>query len=445
MPYFLIPKDTDTRRAVVWLAAVNESVDLDFSPVFLECGAQRLDVRGNWSVEPTPRFIRHRAVPIAGLDPGRRHALSFIVGDQVVASGDVVTLPEQLPTLGQQPFTVLLGSCFWHERDPGLASAFARLPAGMRPDVKILCGDQIYLDAPASHFAFHTHSRDELEASFTAAYLSSWRDGCLGDVLRSGPNHFSSDDHEPWNNAPSRAALVRDSWTDGGRRQWLTAARKLYGLFQTAATVTTFAVGALSFCIADTRMRRDADEQSFMDPADLARVRQWIEGLRGPGVLVIGQPLFADTAGVLGHLFDWGLPDYAQFPDLVRALMDSQHDIVALTGDVHYARAARCLLPSGRRLVEIISSPLALVDEKVGRKWSAAPKRFPAMAVPGVKAADITHYPDDDDPFTETREHFVTLQFDADGAKIRLRALCWPYGLGKGPVAPRAMCTLELM
>jgi hypothetical protein len=204
-------------------------------------------------------------------------------------------------------------------------------------------------------------------------------------------------------------------------------------------------VGRLSFCVADTRMRRDADETAFMDAADLTQVRQWIAGLSGPGVLVLGQPLFADTAGVLGHLFDWGLPDYAQFPDLVRALMESQHDIVALTGDVHYARAARCLLPSGRRLIEIISSPLALVDEKVGRKWSAAPERFPAVPVPGVKAADITHYPDNHDPFTETREHFVTLQFNADGAKVRLQALCWPYGVGAGPRAPRPMCTLELM
>lgn len=443
MPYLLIPKQSGTTQATVWLAAVDESVD--GSAIFLDYGSHRLDVSGGWSVVNGSVQICHRRVDLGPLEPGRRYALSLLIGGRVVASGETVTFPETLPTAGRKPFTVLLGSCFWHERDPGLSSAFTNLPE--KPDMKILCGDQVYLDAPASHFSLHTHSRAELEASFASAYLSSFGRGGLADVLRAGANYFSSDDHELWNNAPSRATLVRDTWRTEGRRNWLEAARQLYGLFQSDEAVTRFAVGSLSFCIADTRMDRDADEKRFMLPEHLAQVRAWIGELNGPGVLVVGQPLFAKGAGLLGHLFDWGLPDYKQFSDLVRTLMASRHDIVVLTGDVHYARAARCRLPSGRDLIEIISSPLALVDERVGRKWKKAPEKFPAVPVGGVTASDIHHFPSSAEPlaepFQEHREHFVLLHFSADGAKVRLAASCVPFGSGKP--ASRKMCNVELM
>ena len=58
-----------------------------------------------------------------------------------------------LPTFEEKPFTVLLASCFCKREDDegAVGRTYAQLPAGSRPDVKILCGDQVYLDDPWAH------------------------------------------------------------------------------------------------------------------------------------------------------------------------------------------------------------------------------------------------------------------------------------------------------
>src|SRR5205809_7973197 len=105
--------------------------------------------------------------------------------------------------------------------------------------------------------------------------------------------------------------------------------------------------------------------------SDLDRLDQWIRNLEGPGIFSLGQPIFAAQAGFFGRFADWNLPDFEQYADLVRVLASSRHSLVLLTGDVHYGRIASCLLPSGLELIEIISSPTALVDKSVGGKWHA--------------------------------------------------------------------------
>ena len=158
----------------------------------------------------------------------------------------------------------------------------------------------------------------------------------------------------------------------------------------------------------------------------------WVAALTGPGVLVVGQPILADKHGWSGQFLDWGLADYTQYQEMVRILGRSSHDIVVLTGDVHFGRIAGCLLPSGSDLIEVIASPLALVDEHAGGSWSAPPPLFPAFPVPGTTQR-ATWFEED---YRITANHFATVEFAADGLRVRMTVRAWPIpGIGQPPSA----------
>jgi hypothetical protein len=300
------------------------------------------------------------------------------------------------------------------------------LPADERPDVKILCGDQVYLDHPTERFLLQTHTAAEMEIEFFENYMRVWGQSGIAagfqELLRDGANYFSADDHELWNNAPSWATLIRDSWTRTGRENWLRIGRELYHAFQSASPVEQFSVSPLSFCIADTRINRDENLKNFMLDADLIKVGAWINGLQGPGVLVLGQPILTEGKGFWGRFSDWSLPNYQQYHHLVQLIRSSKYTIVILTRDVHYGRIASCSLNQGVELIEIISSPTALVNDLVGKKWKQAPDFFPAGEIPGVVKAPVRT----EKGFTLTDNHFLTLQFAASGARVNMTVKAWP-------------------
>ena len=97
------------------------------------------------------------------------------------------------------------------------------------------------------------------------------------------------------------------------------------------------------------------------------------------------------------------------------------HDLVILTGDVHFGRVASCTLPSGRRIVELIASPLALVSPLVGGHWKATPGMFPAIPVPGVVQVPLTN-----EAYQQTANHAMTVGFSGVGQAVRLKATSWP-------------------
>jgi len=246
-------------------------------------------------------------------------------------------------------------------------------------------------------------------------------------LLQDGANFFSSDDHEFWNNAPTAAAYARDTWFQRGRDTWWSVASNLYGAFQDDRTVEQFQIGPLSFFLAETRLHRDADRNRLTTDADMGALLAWIRGLQGPGVLVVGQPIFAPHGGLLARFVDWNLSDFAQYNELARALIASRHSIVVLTGDVHFGRVAFCELPLttggvASRLIEVISSPMSLVDKKVGGHWSAAPDQFPAFAVPGMARVPVSTV----GSFQMTENHFLTLEFTGVGAGARMKVRNWP-------------------
>lgn len=430
MPFLLIPNEVTNQDALIWLGIANENVDLRNTAV--RCNGASLDLAG-WKTYTTSsgkNNLHYQSVRMRDLQPRAEYFLELFDGNQLRATARITTLPQDLPNLTEKPFTVLLGSCFCSSRteSASLGSTYLNLQNQRKIDVKILCGDQVYLDDPALHFTWNRHSFIELEDKLFANYLRTWSQmgwsqsagfrGGYQQFLQQGANFFSSDDHEFWNNAPNWATLLIDTWTQTGRDNWWQIADSLLKIFQSGSSVTRFNAGTLSFFISDTRVSRDTNRHNFMSAADLNALEDWVTNLQGVGVFVLGQPLFSEKAGFVGRFKDWNLPDYDQYEELVRILFKTNHSILVLTGDVHYGRIAHCQLKPGVYLYEIISSPTALVNPAVGGSWDSAPDYFPAFAVAreGVAQQRVTTDPD----YKFTENHFLTLSFYKDGANTRI-------------------------
>jgi len=257
-------------------------------------------------------------------------------------------------------------------------------------------------------------------------------------LLKDGANYFSSEDHEYWNNAPFMTLTAAlNTATAEGRREWMDLARRLYDVFQGGPPLEFFAVGALSFCKADTRMYRTENRQRFMRDHDLARIGQWIQELEGPGVLVVGQPILSAKTSVLGNVTDWGLADFRQYDELLLYLKQARHSLLILTGDVHFARVAVCRIGIAPepQLVEIIASPMARLKVEgplaafAGGGWKPAHKALGDFDLQREKE------------LRENANHFLTVEFSAKSpTRTHVAVRFWPTearpsGLPPGTIA----------
>lgn len=426
--FLLVPHQVSSSGATLWIGAITESgVPADLA---LEWAGGRASLQPTWQ-HWASRDGRHRVdyqrLTLTGLRPRTTYGVGLSDGPRWFADARVTTLPDRLPAGAEKPFTALVGSCFYEPNDQAGAAGrtYLRLPGGLRPDVKFLCGDQVYLDAPWQHYIRTTHGVEELERRLLRTYVSTWAQTGPGfrDLLKSGSNYFGSDDHELWNNAPEKSPFVLDTWfppIKNRRKDWLRIARELYRVFQATSNLTTFSVEPLSFCVADTRLDRSSNQTTFMQAGDLGALGSWVAGLRGPGVLVLGQPVLTGRTGILGEVTDWKLADFDQYRELVRILSRSRQTIVVLTGDVHFGRVAVCTFASGAMLIEIISSPLSLVDERARGKWTRAPDRFPAFEVPGVVRAPV-----DTLDFRRSDHQFATVEFTGR-PRVEMKVRFWP-------------------
>jgi len=141
-----------------------------------------------------------------------------------------------------------------------------------------------------------------------------------------------------------------------------------------------------------------------MSAGNFARLIGWLKALKGPGVLVMSQPILMPRVNQLDSNKERTLVDFEQYVPLVKAMAKCGHDVVLLCGDVHWGRVARAPIgDTGHYLYEIVSSPLSLIS---AADWgistalatgltqqgaSPNPVVFPHGNVAGVPAKEVEY------------------------------------------------------
>ena len=481
MSFLLVPHQVSDTTATIWVGALDEedvrrrSVRLE-----LEGGDERREIEldtSEWETwesfkpedpksyplvdrvlhlvsvlksPPVRRTLDYQRVEAKPLRSRTSYSLKLRIDDQTVIGaerhlreGRVTTLPAALPTKVEKPFTLLVGSCFYGPEDSeGLVGGtYHYMQEDQRPEVKVLCGDQVYLDNPWRETTLKWYRANQRPGLFRAMlfekYVANWaqvggEDAGFRQLLKDGANYFCSDDHEYWNNAPNFGGVgLLNSLTSGQRRWWFEEAGRLVRAFQSPSPLLRFDVPPLSVCVADTRINRDTKGVRFMKDEDLESVGRWIEGLQGPGVLVVGQPVLAEGGSLIRSVLKKGLkntvmsyidrdlPHYAQYETLVGYIKSSEHSVVVLTGDVHFGRVA-CgeLKPgSGNTFVEVISSPMHAVLGDKDEPLFGAYKKAPGDHFRINEDQEIMH----------RRNHFVTVQFSSEeDGRVFMEVRAWP-------------------
>ena len=122
-----------------------------------------------------------------------------------------------------------------------------------------------------------------------------------------------------------------------------------------------------------SRTRYDIAQPHFCETGWLDEAINWLGQLTMPGVLVLSQPFVEEPASWFQRTFhtmgDVNLPDYQlDHARLCNALFSAPHDILVVTGDIHWTRLYECQSGSrpGRRIFELSSSPLARIPQDSG-------------------------------------------------------------------------------
>jgi len=276
----------------------------------------------------------------------------------------------------------------------------------------------------------------ELKRRLLELYLAAWtQEPGYHTLLADGPNAFTADDHDFWNNAPKGSVTAPATLIPALRKTWLEQAKLLYRAFQRPKPgLIKLDMDGLSIRVGEVRIDRTETDERFMTAEDLAEIRTWARGLTSPGCLVLGQVLFTAPAGTISRHMDLGLPDFRQYHELLDALREAPHSIVILTGDVHFGRVAVCQLLNGQEIVEVIASPLSLVASFPSNEWKSAPGLYPAVAAPGFVQRPIST----DKGYQYNGNHFATIGFNRSGGRVRMRVQAWPTeNKGRPPVPVR--------
>ncbi len=358
----------------------------------LNLGAQALQISPRWQ----PHHFGQKTLwiarePLSGLAANQLYQVQL--ADSALAAR-FKTLPRQLPREGSDAFSILLGSCFSYRSDRAgeIGQLSQRIPIRDTPHIKMLCGDQVYLDIPiAERFPLDS---DALRQRLLHKYRLNWNHGItpgsqgFGSFLQWGANLFTADDHEFWNNYPFPQAHIASTWSASRRRVLRQSTRELFAAFQAdyahpqgERTLRFMRIGtrgmpgALDILIIDSRWSRS--ETHLYNPDDLKVLSKHLRQLRNPAVVVVGQPLFETPQKRFARRwFDANTPDFEDYAILSDALLQAPHDVLLLGGDIHGGRVARARL-GAKQLVEVVSSPLALVELGKHAKSKAHPS-FPA-------------------------------------------------------------------
>lgn len=365
----------------------------------------------------------------------------------LIATGEFDCLPAELPSLGERPFTIALGSCYSNQGDDGQVSAAYQAlyrQSDLRPDVTFLVGDQVYLDIG---FDSLNPIPSMIRERIANDYARHWHG--LAGVFRSGATWMLPDDHEYWNDYPfnDQPILALKALNIGFvKRAWLTAAREGVAHIQRPRLLEVVTIGSeLSICLADLRSERNSE--GFLPEEAMSELVDWAKHLSCPGVLVLPQILIDQFTKGERNLLNFR----KQYITLLEALADTGQDIVVLSGDVHFGRIAQVRLGNkGGRLIEVVASPLSNLQGYLNGFATAIaqpiPEYFPdpkAIAIPGWQSAKVHYDPAfqvsglpgkrfSRQPMARTREHFMTLGFSKnDLGQVELRVQAWGVRAGQ--------------
>ncbi|WP_339719000.1 hypothetical protein [uncultured Paraglaciecola sp.] len=360
---------------------------------------------------------------------------------QLLRSGTFTTLPAALPTHKNKAFTVALSSCFYEHRDCGQAARafkalYERGEESVKPDIKFMVGDQVYLDIGLDSLSPLTN---EVRQRVAEDYAKHWQ--ALGSILARGGAWMLPDDHEFWNDYPFYDSLLPTLFMlkiNKIRNAWKAASRDGVLKVQQSSKVDTFEIGSdLSFCIADLRSYRSKTQ--FIDKQGFDKMLSWAQGLNKPGVLVIPQVLLAEKNKLERNLLSFK----KQYSELLIAMASSGHDIVVMSGDVHFGRIAQVKMgANGGKLIEVVSSPMSNLtglNSLASDKAKTTPKLFPDPAtieIAGFEAQAVQYdknfnvhtkkgYPLSAYWKERTREHFMTVSFHKNTASVGMSVQAW--------------------
>lgn len=307
-----------------------------------------------------PRFDQHvigagvylYVAEASGLLPAR---------DYMIGKTHIKTLPKTLPKDGLR---VALASCYSDDfkRDGDYLKVLQGAGGFGQLSAKLLVGDNLYVDVGP----LAAEARSGFEETAERYVHHFWSSG-YAEVLGYLPTFTMWDDHEFWNNYPEHQIWLPRSM---GRKHEEYTAAAIAGIkaFQSVLNPPPaarqglsyhFDLGELSVFALDLRAGRTqqtADHAVMTSEPELLAFERWAAGLKGPGALIVGQPLWCGP----GDWQDWNPPAFpAQFGRIWKALTDAPFDIMILTGDVHHSRVLEIEVAPGRRVWEVVSSPAA--------------------------------------------------------------------------------------
>jgi len=315
--------------------------------------------------------------------------------DIPLSTGSFTTLPNSVND-ANDGFTIAIGSCFYEEHDGGqVGQSYQALKYSdkneFKPHIKFLTGDQVYLDIGWDSLSVVPK---EIRDRVANDYALHWQ--ALRGMHRNGGTWFVADDHEYWNNYPFVQGLspfIQALRLKKVKRAWTGTAKDGVINVQRTQPVRIFDIGQdVSFCVTDLRAFRS--KTRILPKAELTKVCDWIHNLTKPGILVLSQPIMDEQSGS----DDRNFPSYEKdYKLVVKAIHDAKHDVLVLSGDVHYSKVSSVAFEGrANKLYEVVSSPLSNLSGLGGIATNCVTKRtrlkhFPAIEIDGVKKTRIQY------------------------------------------------------
>jgi hypothetical protein len=385
-------------------------------------------------LDAVPGYARRMGVLTVGLPKGSPAGTYDVT---VPERGERPPLRWQpLPSeIGDERVSFLLGSCFWRHDDKEGAYADGvrdlRKLISPTPTFRVLMGDQLYLDWPLGWLT----GKPPLEM-FASRYEDYWGDETYRELLAALPTYMVGDDHEFWNNYPERQPQLPFTWTAGVRSRAAEATQALYHVFQRAGNPDrsrfySFRIDPVSFFVADPRSERTpfkVPQPRFFSDDQWTALEAWAAALTGPGVLVIGQPVFQKPGDWKDRSLANFEAEYGHLCELLEGIQSADHDVLILTGDIHtgrYSAATVAQRDPGRPIHEFVASPASLVSPYLPtHKPSEPPSRFRAHGPGGDRIWEVVVRRTAESPSVDNNVGAVAMSRGNNG-RIRFELELW--------------------